>query len=176
MLFLRKQEKTFVRLPLDVKGRLYVSPMPYGPYDPGNALFKVYLRNRIEFVVALTTDVEMAKKAKRDLFGLYKKNNIELIRFPIADYTSPDLEDFSRVVDQATGYLRAGAHMAIHCNAGVGRTGVVTCAVVRDIMDIGGDEAIAYVKEYMQTNMTDEQRRLVNRFQPLRDRISAQTD
>lgn len=167
-----KKEKTCVRIPLDVKGQLYASPMPFGPYDPGNALLKIYKQRHIAFAIMLVTDAELEKKAKRDLLAIYKQNNIQPIRFPIADYTSPELHTFSKTVDQVSGYLRAGAHMAVHCNAGVGRTGVMACCIVRDITGKTTGEAIEYVRQYMQTNMTDEQMRLVDRFVPLAERIS----
>lgn len=174
MFLFGRREKTCVRVPLEVKGRLYVSPMPFGPYDPGNALLKTYRQHHVQFVVMLVTDEELEKKAKRNVLAIYEKNSIEAIRFPIADYTSPELHQFSKVVDQVAGYLRAGAHIAIHCNAGVGRTGVMTCCVVRDIMKCNTEEAIRHVKGHMQTNMTDEQMRLVERFQPLAERLANQ--
>lgn len=172
MFLFGKQEKTCVRIPLDVKGRLYISPMPYGPYDPGNALLKVYSRHRITHAIMLVTDAELKKKAKRDLLAIYQKKHIEPIRFPIADYTSPELHAFSKTVDQVTGYLRAGAHMAVHCNAGVGRTGVMTSCIVRDVTGWTSGEAVEYVRKFTHLNMTDEQMRLINRFVPLTERIA----
>ena len=169
----QSREKSCVRIPLNVKGSLYVSPMPYGPYDQGNTLLKLYRQRNIGFAIMLVTDAELEKKAKRDLLAIYKKNNIQPIRFPIADYTSPELHAFSKVVDQVAGYLRAGANMAVHCNAGVGRTGVMTSCIVRDISLLSAKEAIDYVRKHMQTNMTDEQIRLVERFQPLADRLAS---
>lgn len=169
-------EKTCVRIPLECKGKLYVSPMPYGPYDPGNALMKIYKQHHIKFVVMLVTDDELAKKAKRDVLAIYKKNGIEPIRFPFKDYTSPEPHRFAKVVDRVAGYLRAGANIAVHCNAGVGRTGVMACCIVRDVMKMSAKEAINYVKQYMQTKMTDEQMRLVGRFHTLAEDVASQSE
>lgn len=171
MFLFSKREETCVRIPLETKGRIYCSPMPFGPYDPRNGLLKIYKKNKIKFAVMLVTDAELAKKAKRDVLKIYKENGIEPIRFPIADYTSPELHEFSKVVDQVAGHLRAGANVAVHCNAGVGRTGVMTSCIVRDIKECSTGEAIEYVRSHMQTNMTDEQMRLVDRFVPLAERL-----
>lgn len=176
MLWFRQREYNCVQIPLDVPGKLYVSPMPYGPYDPKNTLMRAYKQIGIEFVIMLVTDAELKRKARRDILSIYNKNRIRTIRLPVADYTSPDLHQISKVVDNVSGYLRAGAHMAIHCNAGVGRTGVLACCVVRDILRIPADDAIKYVRQYMQTKMTDEQIRLIHRFNTIRDTVKAKKE
>ena len=62
--------------------------------------------------------------------------------------------------------------MSIHCNAGVGRTGVMACCIVRNITGKSTGDAIEYVRQHMQTNMTDEQMRLVDRFVPLAEQLT----
>jgi protein-tyrosine phosphatase len=171
MFLFDRQEKNCVQIPLGVEGKLFVSPMPFGPYDRWNQLLKIYQKNRVEFVVVLVTDDELKKKARRDLLSIYQKNSIRVIRLPVADYTSPDMKQVNKTVDIVSGYLRAGARIAVHCNAGVGRTGVMACCIVRDIMKIPAEDTIPYVRKYMKTNMTDEQIRLVKRFQTVEEEV-----
>lgn len=175
MFSFHRGEENCVQIPLNIQGGLFVSPMPFGPYDKWNKLLKLYKKNRIEFVVVLVTDSELQKKARRDLLAIYKKNGIRVIRLPVADYTSPDMHQVSKTVDEVAGYLRAGARIAVHCNAGVGRTGVMACCIVRDIMKIPAKETIGYIQQYMKTNMTDEQIRLVKRFQTVEENVEQQT-
>lgn len=52
----------FRQVPLTVKGRLYVSPMPFGAYDTGNRVLKLYKENKINHVFLIATDEEIRKK------------------------------------------------------------------------------------------------------------------
>ena len=47
----------------------------------------------------------------------------------------------------------------------------MTCCIVRDLLGMEAEESRTYVRQHMQTNMTDEQRRLLARFKPLSERI-----
>ena len=160
-----REDAVLVRVPMDgIKGRLYASPMPFGPYDVRNQLLKRYREERIEFAIPLVTDAEMQKKLKRDLLDAYRDAGIEAIRFPIADLTSPQLDDVRALVARVAPYVRAGARMVVHCNAGVGRTGVVIACLLVDLLGLGGDAAVAHVKAAMATQMTDSQVRVVRKF------------
>ena len=144
--------------------------MPTGPYDTGHNLLRRYKFEHINFVLMLVTDDELKKKARRNLLKLYEKQGIEVIRFPIADMTSPELGAASKVVDLLSGYLRAGAHVVAHCNAGVGRTGVMISCIARDLMHLSAQEAREHAQSHMQINLTDEQFRLIRNFKPLIER------
>ena len=51
-----RQSKNFVRIPLKSKGRLFVSPMPYGPYDKFNEVINSYKHYKVRNVVILVTE------------------------------------------------------------------------------------------------------------------------
>jgi protein-tyrosine phosphatase len=159
------EDEVFLRVPLaGIDGELYASPMPYGPYDKFNQLMRRYKTMGIEFAVSLVTDEEIARKAKRDVLGLYAQAGIESIRFPIRDLTSPPVDDVRELVNRIGPYLRAGAKMVIHCNAGTGRTAVVIACLCADLLDLDGQAAIDYVQSLMATQITESQKRVVHTF------------
>lgn len=169
-----KDTTNFLRLPLEVGGRLYVSPMPYGPYDTTNSLMSIYLRHRVTRVIALVTDDEVKRKAKRDLFGIYAKHGIQVFRVPFPDLTAPVQKDISRDMPEILKAL-ATEHVAVHCNAGIGRTGIMVCCIVRAIRDCDGEEAIAYVRSQMHTDLTTEQRRFICTWDPSNGALATST-
>ncbi|MFP4356620.1 MAG: fused DSP-PTPase phosphatase/NAD kinase-like protein [Phycisphaerae bacterium] len=148
-------------------GKMFVSPMPFGPYDKLNQLMKFYRDARVETVIPLVTDEEIARKAKRDVLGAYEKAGIEIIRFPIADLTSPPVEDVCRLVKTVSPMLKDGRRIAVHCNAGTGRTAVIVACLVADLLAIDGTAATAYIESRMATQLIDSQKRVIERFAEL---------
>lgn len=168
------EDEVFLRVPLaGIDGELYASPMPFGPYDKLNQLMGRYKAKNIEFVVSLVTDEEIARKAKRDVLGHYAKAGIESIRFPIRDLTSPPVDDVRELVKRIGPYLRAGAKIVIHCNAGTGRTAVVIACLCAELLDLGGQEAIDYVQGLMATQITESQKRVVHTFADEQPQVEA---
>lgn len=166
MFSLFKQDHNFERIQLDVKGRLFVSPMPYGPYDPFNQLMKTYKRHHLQYVVMLVTDRELEVKAKRDVIKAYEQIGIQVLRFPFPDLTSPPVEELTEFLYQVVDLLKQGNRIAVHCNAGVGRTCVVASGVVRMLTGCDCDTAIEVINRYTHLDMTDEQKRAIDKLEP----------
>lgn len=153
----------FRQIPLNAKGRLYVSPMPFGAYDTRNQLMGLYREYKIEHVYIIATDDEIKRKARRDIREDYKKIGATFRQLPIQDMTAPDTNQIREIVVDAITRLQK-CRIAIHCHAGVGRTSVLTCCVVQAIQQIGAEDSITYVKKHMDVNMTNEQMSAVRRF------------
>ncbi len=151
----------FVRIPLECPGSLYASPMPFGPYDRFNRVLGNYRRNRVKTVVVLVTREEIEKKCRRDLFAAYAKHGIAVLHNPVPDLTSPSHGMVSQLVDAMQERLLDGGRIAVHCNAGVGRTSVVLACVVKRLLRLDGKAAANYVREYLHVNLTDEQQRFI---------------
>lgn len=158
-------DAVFLRIPLEgVRGELYASPMPYGPYDKLNQLLRRYQAAGIQIAVPLVTDEEMKRKLKRDLLAAYARAGIEVIRLPITDLTSPALGDVRAFVDTVEPRLRDGGKIAVHCNAGTGRTAVVSACLASRLLQLDGRDATRYIESLMATQITASQKQVVERF------------
>lgn len=164
-IFRRHDAGIFVRIPLETRGHLYVSPMPFGPYDRFNRLLTLYRRHHVHRVLMLVTDEELAKKGRKDLRELFHRYGIETTRLPFQDLTRPLDEHIAGIMPQVLAHLQK-RNLVIHCNAGVGRTGIMAACVVRAVRGCTGEEALAHIRNHMHIRLTDEQVRFVHDWDP----------
>jgi protein-tyrosine phosphatase len=161
----RNDAGIFRQIPLDVRGKLFVSPMPFGAYDTGNRVLDLYRENRVAHVFVIATDEEIKRKARRDIKKEYARAGITHRQFPVVDMTAPDLAGLAEVVQDAIERLKT-SRIAVHCHAGVGRTSVLACCIVRQLTGMPAAETIAFIKGHMAVDMTSEQTAVVARFVP----------
>ncbi len=160
----RQNSGVFRHIPLDTKGKLYASPMPFGAYDQGSRLLKIYKQCHIDHVLMVITDEELNKKARRNLRRLYRQNDISCSQFSIKDFQAPTYAIINNLVNEAICRLPS-QNLVVHCHAGVGRTAIAICCIVKVIKNCTADEAIEYAKKHMEINMTPEQIRVINAFE-----------
>ncbi len=153
----------FREIPVDLPGRLFVSPMPTGAYDKGN-LLKIYRNHHVDHIFSLVTDDEIRKKARKDIFAEYSKLGIKYSRYIIKDFQTPSLDDLKKLVDEAIGLLKHKKKILVHCHAGVGRTALAVACIVMTIENIPVTTAFEQIKTNMLVNLTSEQAALAERF------------
>ncbi len=61
---------------------------------------------------------------------LCSQNNIEFVSFPIPDRGIPNYKQAMNLADSLATKINNSAHVAIHCRAGIGRTGIIAAAVL----------------------------------------------
>lgn len=165
-LFHDRNSGIFRRIPLNTPGRLYTSPMPFGAYDYGSHLLKIYKKNKISHVFLLVTDTELKNKARRDLLKLYDKNGISYSRYAIKDLQAPSFEVIHSLVQDSLQRLKK-ERLIIHCHAGVGRTSLAVCSILIAIEHLTVEGAIEYASDSMAINITSEQKILLQQFESL---------
>ena len=151
-----------IELPFGLPGRIFRSPMPYGPYDPQGTALSRFRQEQIAMIVLLASDEECIHKAGRHLRMLYRQEGWQVLYLPIPDFGVPAKADLERGVQSTIEQARAGQHIAVHCSAGIGRTGLFTACLAKHVLGLSGAEAIAWVRHSIPGAVeTSIQRQLV---------------
>ncbi len=59
-----------------------------------------------------------------------QSQDVEFIQYPIQDRGLPETETFKDLVIEICGDLEGGKAVAVHCRAGIGRTGVLASCIL----------------------------------------------
>jgi protein-tyrosine phosphatase len=130
-------------------GRIYRSPMPFGPYDADHTLLQAYASASISAVVVLAEAEECLRKTGRDLLADYREQGLGVIHCPIPDYATPTEQSFEQALVAVAERARLGQHTVVHCSAGIGRTGIFMACLAHKLLGLDGDAAIAWARSYI---------------------------
>ncbi len=152
-------------LPFPFPGHIYRSAMPYSAYDPDGELIPAYKKNDISLIVILSSDEEIERLTGRDLHSIYKLEGFEILYLPIPDFSTPETDEFRVVFEQVLTRSKSGKGTAIHCHAGLGRTGMFVACLAKLGMDYSSDEAIHWVRKIISGAVeVPDQEQLVRSF------------
>jgi len=140
-----------IELPYGLPGRVFRSPMPFRAGDTQGEVFRQYLEQQISVVVVLVDDAECLAQSGRNLRQFYESNGLEVIHLPIPDFDVPTQEALSAAAAAAQARASAGKNLAVHCNAGYGRTGMFLACMARRVLGMSANEAIEWVRSYVPT-------------------------
>lgn len=149
-------------LPFGLPGRIFRSPMPFGPYDLHGEVYDQFCEEQIAVIVLLASDEECLHKTGCHLRALYLKAGFQVLYLPIPDFSVPAKEALGQAVQQTVAQAQAGQHIVIHCSAGIGRTGLFAASLAKCCLGLSGQEALQWVRHYIPHAVeTPEQQRWV---------------
>jgi len=121
---------------LPAGGRMWGAGRPGYPAEPPpsrevEAGVREWVGRGVEVVVNLMEDWELPRRCP-GLLEAVRRHDLELLRFPIADFGVPaDAGAFRTLVEDIRGRLARGQTVLAHCNAGLGRTAVFLGSLLR---------------------------------------------
>ncbi len=145
-----KESFLTTEISLGLPGKILRSVMPFSDYDPVGIVWTTYQQSEVKAVLVLTEPQEYLVRARRDLPEFYRQSGLEAITVPIRDYHPPDdVEKLTQALEAVEVHLRAGRNVAVHCMAGIGRTGIFLACLGKRLLNIDGEEAIRWVRGYI---------------------------
>lgn len=139
-----------VELPYGLPGTVYRSPMPFSPmFDPRFEVLGRYQALGVTMVVMLTSPDEAKDITGLDLEQIYRDMGFRIISAPVRDFFVPEDSSFNAAVHQALQAAKAGDPVAIHCHAGLGRTGMFAACLAKIVFGFDGKEAISWVRQFI---------------------------
>jgi protein-tyrosine phosphatase len=134
-------------LPYKLPGMVYRSPMPGSRlYDPAGQVLPAYRTAGVQVVVVLTPWEEVRQKSRLDLRAAYAKAGMDVIYLPTPDFGTPEEPAFRQALNEALNAARAGKNVAVHCHAGLGRTGIFAACMAKVVFDLDGRQAFDWVR------------------------------
>ena len=123
--------------------------MPYGYFDPAHTVMDLYYSAGVDGVVMLVSDEEALEKTGRDLKALYAEHGLDVIHLPTPDFSVPCADALLSALRQAQAEASAGRNLAVHCNAGIGRTGLFMACLARRVFGMNATQAVDWVRQYI---------------------------
>lgn len=136
-----------IELPYSFPGKIFRSPMPFSRFDH-SGVWNDLMQQEVKLIVLLTEPQEYLVYAGKDLPSFYRGQGIETIHIPVPDFGIPrDLPAWDQGLAVARSAAEEGKNVAVHCLAGVGRTGIFLACLAKDALDLEGWDAIKWVRQ-----------------------------
>src|SRR5213594_708263 len=101
---------SLTELPFGLPGRIFRSPMPFGPCDLHGEVYDRFGEEQIAVIVLLASDEECLHKTGCNLRALYHQAGFQVLYLPMPDFGVPTKEDLAQLVTRTIAYAQAGHH------------------------------------------------------------------
>jgi predicted protein tyrosine phosphatase len=116
-------------VPCPVAGRLWIMPCP--PADHLAEVLDDLRANGVTHLLSMLPGAEADALGMRREAELCAARDMVFLSHPIADFGLPEQSGFAKLIAQVTELLQGGQNVAVHCRAGIGRSGMVAaCSLV----------------------------------------------
>lgn len=125
---------------------LYVSPKLLGGSELSKAIEELK-QDGIQVVVSLLSRHQVQQAALQNESVACRQAQIAFYHYPITDYGVPDnMAAFKKKVATVLCHLKAGERVMLHCWAGIGRSGLLACALLFEL-GVPEDEIFSTVSD-----------------------------
>jgi protein-tyrosine phosphatase len=115
-------------LPPRLAGRLSTMAQPYP--DRLDEQFSALRADGVDVVVSLQPAAERRAAGLAEEPAAAARAGLEFHELPVVDFGVPDRAEATPVIEVLCDRIRAGRHVVVHCAGGIGRSSVVSGAIL----------------------------------------------
>ena len=144
----------------DQPGSLFIMPKPSGEWLEEDIAY--FHSKGASTIISMLQPVEIDELSLQNEDVFCAENRLDFINFPIQDRGLPDREKFKELIGAVTKRLRNNEGVAIHCRAGIGRSGMLACGALAEFIG-SAKEAIEVFSRARGVEVpdTEEQRQFI---------------
>jgi protein-tyrosine phosphatase len=115
-------------VPTNTDGNLFIMPKPSGEWLQDD--LQKLKQLGVDHIVSMLEHDEAVSLGLTGEANLCHELDFDFTNAPVPDRGLPSIEVTSGIVQSIRGDLKAGKDVAVHCRAGIGRSGLVVCCVL----------------------------------------------
>lgn len=139
---------------IEIAGALCLMPKPSAEWLRED--MKIYRSMGIDHIISLLCQDEIEELGLHEERDACRDTGMRFTRFEIADRGLPDVSQLVPLAETLAGEIAEGASLAVHCRAGIGRSGLVASCILQHL-GLTASEAIARVSEGRGVKIPDTQ-------------------
>jgi len=112
----------------DLPGKLYIMPKPSGEWLKEDV--EHYDLIEIDMIISMLEADEASELMLERQGEVCNKQGLAFTQFPIVDRGLPEIKPFANLVLKIINNLKNGKNIAVHCRAGIGRSGIAVCSAL----------------------------------------------
>ncbi|SDR45510.1 dual specificity protein phosphatase family protein [Pseudovibrio sp. Tun.PSC04-5.I4] len=112
----------------DYPGQLFLMPKPSGEWLDEDMQY--YRSIGVDLVMSMLEHTEAIELSLQNESRICSENRMDFLNFPIPDRGLPERQGFKEIVTHVSKRLKQHEGVAIHCRAGIGRSGLLACCVM----------------------------------------------
>lgn len=112
----------------DLPGQLWIMPCPEA--DGLEQSIVGFKADGVDTVVSLLPPAEMVELGVADEAQLCADCGLDFVSHPITDFGLPEVSAFLSLISDIAQRVKSGQGVAVHCRAGIGRSGMTTAGTL----------------------------------------------
>ncbi|VAW02698.1 hypothetical protein MNBD_ALPHA07-970 [hydrothermal vent metagenome] len=138
----------------DHPGQLFIMPKPSGEWLQED--MQHYRSLGVDMIISMLETTEANELSLHNENDVCTDNSMKFLNFPITDRGLPDKNEFKELVCIVQSCLTNGEGIAVHCRAGIGRSGMLVCCALAGFIGSASD-AIEVVSQARGVTVPDTQ-------------------